>query len=81
MRSQPESSASGFGSSLSAVVGLKDIDEMLPGVKSSLMSRDGEPIDVFKFEDGELNAYEQARRLGSPSHWRGYLLLRCRLTQ
>jgi hypothetical protein len=36
------------------------------------MSRDGEQIDVFKFEDGELNAYEQARRLGSPSHWRGY---------
>lgn len=51
---------------------LSGLDDMLPGLKSLLLLRDGEKPEVFKFEQGELEGYERTRRLGSPSHWRGY---------
>jgi hypothetical protein len=51
---------------------LSGLDEMLPGLKSPSLSEDGGPREVFKYESGELERYEQSRRLGSPTHWRGY---------
>lgn len=51
---------------------LSGLDDMLPGLRSLLLSQDGEEPEVFKFEQGELEEYERARRLGSPTHWRGY---------
>jgi hypothetical protein len=50
---------------------LSGLDRILPGLNSLSLSFDKGP-QVFKFEQGELEAFEQAKRLGSPSHWRGY---------
>ncbi|KRQ03325.1 hypothetical protein AOQ71_31880 [Bradyrhizobium manausense] len=51
---------------------LSGLDEILPGLKQLRYSREGADFDVFKFEQGELEYFERGRRLGSPSHWRGY---------
>lgn len=51
---------------------LSGVDEILPGLKQLRYLREGADFDVFKFERGELEYFERGRRLGSPSHWRGY---------
>lgn len=42
----------------------------LPGTDSFLLEDDKQR--VFNFKEGELNRFEDGRRLGSPSHWRLY---------
>lgn len=49
---------------------LSGIDDMLPGIKS--FSDENSAFKVFDFENGELERFEHSRRLGSPSHWKGY---------
>jgi hypothetical protein len=51
---------------------LSGIDDMLPGLKSSILANENGAFKVFEFENGELEQFEQSRRLGSPSHWTGY---------
>lgn len=46
------------------------LDSILPGV--SFFAMEGKDRKVFKFAHGELTKFEQAGRLGSPSHWRNY---------
>ena len=50
---------------------LSGIDQFLPSLNSLTPAFDQKP-EVFKFEPGELQAFERGKRLGSPSHWRGY---------
>ncbi|NOJ39819.1 P-loop NTPase fold protein [Bradyrhizobium australiense] len=50
---------------------MSGLDRILPGLNSLSLSSDKGP-QVFKFERGELEVFEHGKRLGSPSHWRGY---------
>lgn len=49
---------------------LSGIDRILPGVSSFTL--EGDRRKVFQFNFGELSRFEQAGRLGSPTHWRNY---------
>jgi hypothetical protein len=57
----------GWGSSAAFLSG---IDRILPGVSSFAL--EGDRRKVFQFSHNELSRFEQAGRLGSPTHWRNY---------
>ena len=49
------------------------LSELVPGVKGYTF--DASNRKLFDFQEGELLRFERDKRLGSPSHWRGYILL------